>query len=223
MTEINKKSVRLWSIISGASLLIMALAAGIAYGFIFNSIYTEGNPSLTISAIENNSELYNTGLLLWCIILITDLLVSYGFYKFLNTIRRSLALVSGFLRLAYSIVFAVAILFLFMKSPDRFMNIWSVGLFIFGFHLIVTGIVVLNSSNFLKLIGVLLIIAGTGYSLINGILIFIPQATDLADTLETILVAPMTIGELSFGIWLLVRGGKSLNPQVSDLHIQGAV
>lgn len=208
MTEYNK-SIRFWSILSGISLLVMAVAAGIAYGFIFNSFYVEGDISATMLKIDANRALYFTGGALWCLVFITDLIVTYGFYRFLMPIHKSLAYVSGILRLVYSMMLGIAIIFLFLKIPDKFMVIWSAGLFIFGFHLITTGLAVMRSTVFLKVLGVLLIIAGTGYSLTHGIQTFLPHATNLVGNLETILVVPMTIGELFFGLWLLVRGGKS--------------
>lgn len=156
-------------------------------------------------------------------ILITDLIVTYGFYKFLKTMHKTLAFASGILRLVYSLILGMAIIYLLLKMPDKFMVIWSAGLFIIGFHLIVTGLAVMRSTVFLKVLGVLLIIAGTGYSLIHGIDIFFPHKTELVSILVSILAIPMTIGELSFGLWLLIRGGKPLSPQASDLHAQDAV
>lgn len=222
MTEYNR-SIRFWSVISGVSLLVMAVAAGVAYGFIFNSFYVEGNAAATTMKIQANTGLYYTGAALWCLIFITDLIVTYGFYRFLRPLNKPLAYASGILRLIYSFLLGLAIIFLLLKKPGDFVWIWSAGLLIFGFHLIATGIAVMSSTVFLKVLGVLLIVAGAGYSLISGIQTFFPQATELVQTLESVLVVPMTVGELAFGIWLLIRGGKNLSRQASDHHVQGAV
>jgi hypothetical protein len=99
---------------------------------------------------------------------------------------------------------------------------WSLGLIVIGLHLTVTGLGVFQSNKTPNILGVLLIIAGIGYSLIHGLQNFLPQIQDFTDSLESILSIPMTIGELSFGIWLLVRGGKNINQQFSDVPVQDA-
>ena len=223
MNYSDKKAVRLWSIISGVSLLVMAIAAGVAYGNILNQIYIEGSPQSTSLNIQNNASLYFAGSLLWCLILLTDIAVSYGFYRFLNTLRRIPALISGLLRLVYSAILAAGITQLFRGDIQSFMQIWSVGLFIFGFHLIITGFTLFYGTNLLKILGVLLIIAGAGYSLVHGIENFLPGGESLAGKVEKILMVPMTAGELLFGIWLLFRGGRRINQQSSVHRVQGAV
>ncbi len=220
-TPSNK--IRKWSIISGLSLLVMALTAGYAYGFVFSGIYVENNAVQTLSNIQQNYLLYLSGAAAWCLILITDLLVSYGFYIYLRPVHKTLALASGMLRLIYSLFLAVGILYLFKSNTDLFLKYWSLGLFIIGFHLIATGLGTFKSPSVPTILGILLIVAGSGYTLIHGLENFIPNQNALASSLESILAVPMTIGELSFGIWLLVKGGKHPNLQPSNAHGQDAV
>ncbi len=220
MVNYSREIIRRWSIISGISLLIMTLAAAFAYGYVFSSFYVTGQPETTMNNILNNPTLYYLGAFAWCLILITDLLVAYGFYVFLTTAKRTLAITSGLLRLIYSVSLAVGIFYLFAKNTGLFLKFWSLGLFIIGFHLAITGIAVFFTANVPKILAILLLIAGTGYSLIHGLENFIPEGQMLAQTLEKILAAPMTIGELSFGLWLLFKGGKSTTLRHSDDPIQ---
>ena len=223
MNYYSKNTVRLWSIISGASLLVMAVAAGIAYGSILNQLYVEGSPAATAVNIENNASLYLTGALLWCLILLTDLAVSYGFYRFLSTLKKIPAMASGLLRLVYSLILAAGIVFMFRGNIENFMHLWSAGLIIFGFHLVITGATLFYGTNLQKILGVLLIIAGTGYSLVHGIQNFLPAEELFAAKIETILMIPMTAGELLFGIWLLIFGGRRLSQRSSDRRVPDAV
>lgn len=216
MKTSNNNPIRFWSITSGISLLIMAIAAGYAYGFSFNQIYVENNTLQTMTNIQSNSTLFYSGAIVWCLILATDIIVSYGFYRFLKPIHKPIALISGSLRLTYSVFLAIGIAFLFGKNTEIFLKMWSLGLFVFGFHLIITGIGVLISTETHNLLGLLLIIAGIGYSLIHGLQNFIPQVSTFATYLETYLTIPMTVGELSFGIWLLIKGGRKINQQPSN-------
>lgn len=222
MKTSNNNPIRFWSITSGISLLIMAIAAGYAYGFSFNQIYVENNALQTMTNIQSNSTLFYSGAIVWCLILATDIIVSYGFYRFLKPIHKPIALISGSLRLTYSVFLAIGIAFLFAKNTEIFLKMWSLGLFVFGFHLIITGIGVLISTETHDLLGFLLIIAGIGYSLIHGLQNFIPQVSTFAAYLETFLTIPMTIGELSFGIWLFIKGGRKINQQPSIAPVPDA-
>lgn len=219
--KISKNNpIRFWSIISGISLLIMAIAAGYAYGFSFNQIYVENNSLQTMENIQSNSTLFYSGAIVWCLILATDIIVSYGFYRYLEPTHKPIAIISGSLRLMYSLFLAIGIVFLFGKNTEIFLKMWSLGLFVIGFHLTVTGIGAFLSSETPNLLGLLLIIAGVGYSLIHGLQNFVPQAASFATSLEAILAIPMTVGELSFGIWLLIKGGKKVNQKTSNAPVQ---
>lgn len=223
MKTSNNNPIRFWSIISGTSLLIMAIAAGYAYGFSFNKLYVANNASQTMANIQSNSALFYSGVIVWCLILATDLIVSYGFYRYLKPTHELIAIFSGSLRLIYSIFLGIGIAFLFGKNTETFLKMWSLGLFIIGFHLVITGVGAFLSKETPNLFSLLLIIAGAGYSLIHGLQNFVPQAAAFATSLETILAVPMTIGELSFGVWLLIKGGRKLSPRPSNVPDQDAL
>lgn len=220
MTNSTKQQIRHWSIISGISLLIMAVAAGYAYGYVFNQIYVAGNAIATFNNIQANNMVYVTGILAWGVVLVTDLLVTYGFYVYLKSLNRKQALVSGLLRLVYSLVLAIGILSLIRNDMALFNGIWSFGLIIFGFHLTVTGMAITKETGLLRILGILLMIAGIGYSMVHGLYSFLPNLDYFTASLESVLVLPMTAGELLFGIWLLIKGGKNTSQQFSDGYAQ---
>ena len=189
----------------------MAVAAGIAYGNLLPLIYVEGNPTATAAQIQTYPGQYIAGILLWILILLTDITVSYGFYRYLATIRRTPALVSGLLRLVYSGFLAIGIVYMMRSDIQSFMNLWSVGLVIFGLHLIITGAVLLAGGVMEKVFGVLLVVSGFSYTLVHGIENFIPQAYTFALTIEQIMSIPMAAAELLFALWLIAFGGRKTN------------
>ena len=132
--------IRFWSKVSGISLMIMALAAAYAYGFSFLQLYVAGDQEQTLINIQNKNTLFLSGAFVWCLILVTDLIVSYGFYRYLKPIQKSWAIASGILRLIYSLLLAIGIIFLFRTDTENFLLMWSLGLFVIGFHLVATGI-----------------------------------------------------------------------------------
>lgn len=220
MNNKTNQKIRRWSLISGISLLIMIVAAGYAYGYVFNQFYVADDVAATLANINTNYNLYVTGIVAWVIIILTDILVSIGFYVFLKPIHGTLSLTSFLLRLSYTFILAIAILFMIRNDMDMFNRIWSFGLIIFGFHLTITGFTVIRKTGILKILGLLLIIAGISYSLIESLYNFMPMLDSFTASLELILVLPMTIGELFFGLWLLIKGGKALNQQPLNDSVQ---
>lgn len=216
MKTSTRTSLRFWSITSGISILTMAVLAGYAYGYSFNQIYIKNNTLQTLSNIDTNGTLFYSGAVTWCVILLTDIIVSYGFYRYFRPTLKLIAFLSAFLRLVYSGILAIGIVFLFEQKLHTFLTIWSLGLIIFGFHLTITGIGAIKNLKTPNLFGYLLIIAGASYSVIHGLQNFVPQAIALSISLEKVLILPMSVGELAFGVWLIYIGYRKVNQQPSN-------
>lgn len=199
-------STRQTNKIGGISLILMTLFSIFAFGIVLSSIYEPGNTVATQQNILNHESLFWIGNITWVLILLLDLIVAYAFYRSLVSQTPVIALLSGITRLIYTLVFAIGIFGLFLKNIDQFVFYWSWGLIIIGFHLMITGIGVLKTPSIPKILGILLILAGVSYSLIHGIYQIFPTYDALGHTIESIMAIPMTLGELSYGIWLLFKG-----------------
>ena len=62
-----------------------------------------------------------------------------------------------------------------------------------------------------KFLGILLLLASFSYIIIHSFHLFIPQCENTTILFEKILSLPMAVGELGFGLWLLIKGGKVTN------------
>jgi hypothetical protein len=100
-----------------------------------------------------------------------------------------------------------------MLLLTRFDRLWSYGLILFGIHLIFLSIASFRYES--KIIGILLLAAGISYFLIHTMENFLPQFSDLTARLEVILTIPMTLGEMLFALWMIIRGGKMKKKAVS--------
>ncbi|MDP4552348.1 DUF4386 domain-containing protein [Alkalihalobacillus macyae] len=213
------------AVFSGVALLVMTIAASFAYGYVHSSLVIDGDAATTFENIQASQPLFRLEVLGWLIIVITDLIVSWGFYVFLKPYHQSYALLAGGLRFLYAAILAIAVSHLVItnnlvqNSSDRvaqqamdsiiaFEAIWSFGLIIFGLHLITVGLIAIGTKKIPKVISLLVVIAGFSYSLLHFMYNFIPQIENFTGLLELILMAPMVIGELGFGIWLFVKGRK---------------
>ncbi|TMU85870.1 DUF4386 domain-containing protein [Bacillus sp. BHET2] len=225
-SNIQKKA----AIMAGIALFIMTIAAFFSYGFVHSSLVVSGEAITTLTNIQSNTALFRMEIMGWMIIIIADLVVSWGFYLFFRLFHQAYALVGVCLRLLYTVILSIAVSHLItaggivresmfteeinrtamqvMSSITAFEAIWSFGLILFGLHLITVGYVAMKTKHIPKPISILLILAGFGYALIHSLYTFIPQLENVTHLLELILMTPMFIGELGFGIWLLAKGRK---------------
>lgn len=203
-----------------------------SYGFVHGTLVVQGDARATFINIVSSNNLFKGEILGWIIIMITDILVAWAFYVFLEPINQNLSLLGAWLRLTYSAILAISILTLIfvllltgntngfssltieqtqafmMLFLDAFQFIWSMGLVVFGGHLLIVGYVALKSDVIPKVISILLLLASIGYIIIHLSKMFLPQYEAVITTLNFIFTIPMIVGELGFGIWLLLRGGK---------------
>ena len=100
---------RKWGLITGNSLLIMALIAGFTYGYVHTSIYIPNDSELTAKLLQENIMIYKMGIFAWVIIIILDIIVSLGLYKFYLDDKNLISKLSSALRILYTIVLAIAV------------------------------------------------------------------------------------------------------------------
>lgn len=109
---------------------------------------------------------------------------------------------SAALRLGYGATFATAAGFLVAPADvERFQAIWDLGLFVFGAHLLLTGIAVVRGTATPTWIGILVAVAGLGY---------LVDATSVALTPASALTLGQFtfIGEVVLLVWLLGWAGR---------------
>lgn len=109
---------------------------------------------------------------------------------------------SAALRLGYGAIFATAAGSLVAPADvERFKAIWDLGLFVFGAHLLLTGIAVVRGAATPTWIGILVAVAGVGY-LVDAASVALMPAKALTLGQFTF------IGEVILLIWLLGWAGR---------------
>lgn len=219
MNKIEKRT----GLIAGISLIIMAIAAGFSYGYVHSSLVGE-TPLVTAQNLANNSGLFLAGIAGWIVIIITDIIVALSLCTFFKSTNQKISRLTAAVRLIYTVFLILAVYQLVAvsfiekstlfandieKLLERFEQIWSFGLIIFGLHLIGLGYLSLKSAHVPKIVGYLLYFGGGIYTVIH-----IVKQSSLLDvqsiqTLENGLALPMALGEMLLAIWLIYRGLKS--------------
>lgn len=216
--------------LTGGSIVLMAVVAMVTFGFFHETLFPQIVTEEVVQRHTGSSALLMT-IAGWVIICVLDFIVSWGVYVLLKDKNRTMALISGGLRLVYTLFLCVAISKLFIllseinkktmsmtnmaefieNAGSQFYFIWQLGLIIFGVHLVMTGISLIKRFPRMKILFILLILGGIGYCLTSGLVILNLSNTSVYSVINSIMLLPMIVGELGLGIWLFVKGHAAFN------------
>ena len=224
-TTTNKTSLRTAALIAGIGLLIMAVAAPFAELFVFPKLVVPGNAAETTQNIIANKTLFTSAIFGYLITFICDLIVAWALYVLLKPVNEELSLLTAWFRWVYTVIALDALLNLVtvlrilnasdiltgsqldqfsaqvMLSIQAFRSHWYFGLIFFGIHLGLLGYLAIRSKYIPSILGVLLIIAGSGYLLTN-------LKPFLFPTINLDFAEYTFYGELIFMLWLLIKGPR---------------
>ncbi len=211
---------RLNAIMTGYSLILMAVVAGFSIGYAFPKFFDVNNLEITHSNLLGNLQLYLSMLIGIVLIIILDILVSWTIYHFFKNDNKKIAIIAFILRIIYAAIFGAATYFLIANlgqgsnnellncNFNSFETVWSLGLIVFGLHLFAVGILMKVHRNIPKVLWILTLIAGISYVGVHILKSILPQLSEFTETLNNILALPMALGELGLAIWLIIKGGK---------------
>ena len=223
--------------LAGALYLVVILAGMFAEAFIRPKIMVTGDAATTARNLLAHAFLYRVGLLTDLLTVVAAVAEGVLVYYLFRPVSRILALTSLLIALVSNAGEVVAglihllplvilhgvhasqalsqgqleeLALLAMRTHNEFLGIT---LAIFSFALCIDGYLVYVSTFVPRVIGVLLIIASACY-LINSValLLEVPPGP-----LDGLILIPSFLGELSFCLWLLVRGVDE--PRWQAVHV----
>ncbi len=180
------------ALVNGWSLIFMAVLAGLA-------IPSLGTLTASICLIG---------------IFILDAVVSICMLKYHKKEQPKLSKLTSLFRLIYTAILGVAIGHHIAGSVAMFNHIWGIGLIAFGVHLICLGFLYNNEGGkkwVNILIKSLLIAAGVGYLIQYIGILVVANPLAFAALIEPVFILPMILGEVLYALWMIVKGGKSIN------------
>ncbi len=200
---------RTLSLITGVSYLIIFFAAIFANFFVLENILKS-----PLEMIQQNPVMVRFGILAFMITVAFDVVVAWSLYELykahhlsgLSTLFRMLhAAIMGVAIFALPAVLTSTIKETILKQVDIFNTIWLIGLFFFGIHLILLGKIIKTP----KIIAFFLIFAGAMYMIDTSAHFLLPNYEEYSSLFLALVAIPSIIGEMSFAIWLLAKGGKA--------------
>jgi len=213
--------------IGGALYLIIIVLGLFEEAFVRNRLIVSGDAAATAANIRSMEPLWRLGIASEFFLLICAVVLLAILYVLLRPVNRFLALLAVFFNLVSIAVEAATTLSLvetlfplgnaaYLKAfqPEQLYALaylairshgqgFGVALIFFGCFCVVAGYLIFRSEYFPKALGVLFQIAGLCYLVNSFALILAPS---FVDRLFPAILLPAFIGELSFCLWLLVKG-----------------
>ena len=201
--------------LSGISIILMAIAAGIAMEGVLGK-YLQMDEFELQNKLANYAIDLPVAIISWIAILLCDLTVSWGLWKFYSSKDAGKAKLMGATRFVYSVILLIAIVQLIRSSNSEnaydllhsFESIWQFGLIIFGIHLILLSRLVCEKRMVNRIFAILLFVAGVGYFGSNIANLFIENYELYRAKMELVFIPAMIFGEIGLAFWLLIKGKK---------------
>tara|TARA_R110001599_G_scaffold30037_1_gene101620 strand:- start:358 stop:981 length:624 start_codon:yes stop_codon:yes gene_type:complete len=199
---------RTLSLIAGSGYWVIFFAAIFANFFVLESI--RDNP---LETIQKSNAMVRVGILAFMLTVVFDVIVAWALYELYK--RHPLSFLSTLFRMMHASIMGVAIFALpavlnldsneeILEQVDIFSTTWLLGLFFFGVHIIILGLII----NKPRVITFFLILAGTMYMVDTAAHFTLSRYEEYASILLVLVLIPSILGEMSLAIWLLVNGGK---------------
>ena len=226
----DQPALMLHARMAGVGYLVIILSGIFAEFFVRSGLIVPGDASATAANIVASQSLYRIGIASEFLMLACDVMVALALYVVFRGVSRSLALLAAFFRLVHASIVAVNLLNMYVPllllSDDTLRAVfeppqlhalalllldahgygYAIGLVFFGLHCLILGYLVIRSRYAPRLLGVLLVAASLGYLIDSLGRTLMSDYAANASTLGLIVLVPAFIGELSFCLWLLVKG-----------------
>jgi hypothetical protein len=221
-----------------AVLYLAIVVTGIfAFFVVRGSLVVPGDAAATAANVVASEGFFRLGIASDLVMILSDVALAVVLYVLFRAVSPMLATFAAFFRLAQSAALGVNLVSLFvglqLLGPDAaaalgteraqglalvFFDAHAVGytlaLLFFAMSLFFLGLLVWRSGFVPKVLGALLIFAGTGY-LVDGFAnVLLTNYAAVADVFAMVVFLPAIVGELAFALWLLVRGVGPTHPRL---------
>jgi hypothetical protein len=209
---------------AGVMLLISFVGGALGEFFILSKLMVRNDAAATATNIRASEFLFRFGFAAYLFEAICDVALLFVFYKLLSPVHKGLAQLTVLLGMVSMITFAFAEFFYYattlVLADSNYLKTFSKeqleslsylllrfygqagGLFLifYGLASIIRGYLIFHSGYIPKMLGVLLIIGGTGFVLRTFILVLFPAYV------SNYYMMPMVFTILCLGIWFTLKG-----------------
>lgn len=219
-------------IIAGIGYLMLFVFAIFGNFLVLESLIVPDDAAATVANLAESGTTFRFGILAFLVIFLVDVVVAWALYVLLSPYAQRLSLAMAWMRIVYTVMLGVGIVFLMAASGlvqgattdvdqvalmlDGFDYSWMIGLAAFGLHLGLLGYILIRTRVAPRLLGVLVVVAGIAYVADTTFFTVLSDYESYADAFLIMVAVPSVIAELGLAIWLLARAGKELPVAASD-------
>jgi hypothetical protein len=213
---------------AGVGLALMFLSGILADYVIMPEIIDWQDALESAKNISDNITMYRLGILFYTVDMLANIIVAIALFYLLKPVNSTITLIMSLLRGAYVVLRSISLVNLvkvigivstngsdLIDSSNLIMSLieadktgYTYALFIFGFHVLLLGYLIIKSGYLSRIIGILLLIAFIGYMVYCNAFVFCSDFTQIENTLEMVLGIPAVISELSLCIYLIMKYKK---------------
>lgn len=198
--------------ITGLSYVIVFFAAIFA-----NFGVLEALSKAPMATVQTGGVFVRAGILAFLITVVFDVVIAWALQLLFK--HHPLTLLSTLFRMMHAAIMGVAIFALplslkaktassILQQVDLFNTIWLIGLFFFGIHLLLLSQMLKQTRQFPLWIRFMLGCAGLMYMVDTAAHFMLVNYSDYATVFLTLVALPSMLGEMSFALWLLFKGGQ---------------
>jgi hypothetical protein len=213
------------AVVAGAFMLIMSATAPLAEFGIFPKLIVAGDTARTVANIAAHQRLYAAGIASYLVNFTCDVVIAWALYLLLAPVNRALSLLTAWFRLVYTAVAVVSLLDLvrvhqLVTEPSylpafghdqlqaqvalslgSFRAGWSMGLVLFGIHLVLLGALIWRAGYMPSVLGIVVLIDGLGW-VVHSLQPYLFPDVPVGFLMIT------SLGELFLMVWLLGWGWR---------------
>lgn len=198
--------------------IVIAVAGGFSIGYVPSFFATSSDAA---AALSSHTTLYRFGLLGDIVVLLCELALTVLLYRIFKPVSETLALIAAYARFAMVGVMAINIMLgamplyiidLSTPMPEMVAALFEAketGVYVwqlfFSLHLLAVGAMILRTGLFPRLLGWMMGIGAFGY-LLEGLSKLTHFENAALSWVVIGLLVTVTLGELAFAIWLIIKG-----------------
>lgn len=226
--------------IAGVLYLVIAAAAVFAHVYVPSSLIVSGDPAATASSIAASETLFRLAIGGEFVVLLSEVALSVLLYVLLKPANKTVSLLAMASRLVMTTIHGLNLLnsyFVLMlvsgtgpalafeqSQTDELVSLFlrahdygfTIGILFLTIHVFALGYLIVQSGYLPKALGYLFLLAGIGYLIDSTASLLIRGY----ETTPIYLALPITISEIAFPLWLVIRG---LNLERWNQRLQPAV
>ncbi len=214
---------------AGALYLAIAICGGFSIGYVPMQIVVAGDAAASTANLMTHQGLFKLGVLADSAVILFELAITVILYQLFRHVSPQMAMIAMISRAGMIMVMGINLLlwvmpYILLTGPTGFtpaqlqslaqsyFDAHAMGVFVwqlfFGAHLLALGWLILQSRIVPHLLGWGLFIGAFGY-LIQGIVELTFTDVAILDAAIIGLLVIVSLSEISFGLWLLIRGAKT--------------